>query len=141
MELFAFWSIAVILVVSVTLGVVVKVFSKVMDEQLSLYEVHLSRSQMENERLRKTMEKERAILRTLDDGKTPLEHEIAFLRSIAELPFDPNPRQVYADWLEEQGRQSEAKVQREAITGQETRRDYDRSHPILQHYCGGTASF
>jgi uncharacterized protein (TIGR02996 family) len=141
MELLVFWSIAVFLVVSVTLGVVIKVLSKIMDERWSLYEVHFSRSQTENERLRKTMEKERAILRTLDDGKMPSEHEIAFLRSIVELPFDPNPRQVYADWLEEQGRQSEAKVQREAITGQETRCDYDRSHPTLQHYCGGTASF
>jgi uncharacterized protein (TIGR02996 family) len=32
----------------------------------------------------------------------------AFLQAMAEAPDDPSPRLIYADWLEEQGRNEEA---------------------------------
>jgi uncharacterized protein (TIGR02996 family) len=40
-----------------------------------------------------------------------LERE-AFLRAIEDNPLDPNPRHVYADWLDERGEYDEANEQR-----------------------------
>jgi uncharacterized protein (TIGR02996 family) len=145
MDCVALWSV-VAPALSVVIGVTIVVIHKFNEVQRELRRSRYADIRMEADRLRKIMEAERvAIPRTLDDGKMPSEHEIAFLRSIVELPFDPNPRQVYADWLEEQGRQSEAEVQRKASTEQEVHSDDDKdSYPIYRHYpgySGRTGSF
>lgn len=43
------------------------------------------------------------------------DHRIAFLKAVEESPMDETTRQVYADWLDEQGDIEEANRQRQYV--------------------------